>query len=226
MSGLRSAGRAEERARERAGRAGDVSVPAARPEAAGQVAGRATRVLGIGGTLRPGSTSELALRHALRLADQMGATTELITAQMLELPMYDPANAGAPGAQALIEAARSADAVIIATPGYHGNMSGLVKNALDYLQELAGDDAPYLHGRAVGCIVTAAGWQAGVTSLASLRATVHALRAWPTPLGVVINSAAPPFGPDGTPVDPAVAGQLREMVHQVVSFTPVMSRAS
>jgi FMN reductase len=182
-----------------------------------------TRVLGIGGTLRPGSTSERALRHALRLAEQMGAATEIITAQRLELPMYDPANAGNRDAQRLIRAARAADKIIIATPGYHGNMSGLIKNALDYLQELAADEAPYLHGRAVGCIVTAAGWQAGVTSLASLRATVHALRAWPTPLGVVINSAAPPFGPDGAPVDPAVAGQLREMVHQVVSFTAVRS---
>jgi FMN reductase len=184
-----------------------------------------SRVLGIGGTLRPNSTSELALRHALRLAEQAGAETELITAQALELPMYDPANAGQPGARALVEAARAADKVIVATPGYHGNMSGLIKNALDYLQELAGDDSPYLHGRAVGCIVTAAGWQAGVTSLAALRATVHALRAWPTPLGVVINSSAPPFGPGGEPADPAVAGQLREMVHQVVSFTPVVSRA-
>jgi FMN reductase len=190
-----------------------------------RVGAPATRVLGIGGTLRPNSTSELALRHALRVAEQMGAATELITAQTLELPMYDPANAEAPGASALIQAARSANAVIIATPGYHGNMSGLIKNALDYLQELAGDPAPYLHGRAVGCIVTAAGWQAGVTSLAALRATVHALRAWPTPLGVVINSAVPPFGTDGEPVEPAVAGQLMEMVHQVVSFTPVMSRA-
>jgi FMN reductase len=197
-----------------------------RAAAVGPQAGApATRVLGIGGTLRPNSTSELALRHALRVAEQMGAATELITAQMLELPMYDPANAGAPGAPTLIQAARSADAVIIATPGYHGNMSGLIKNALDYLQELAGDPAPYLHGRAVGCIVTAAGWQAGVTSLAALRATVHALRARPTPLGVVINSAVPPFGPDGEPVEPAVAVQLMEMVHQVVSFTPVMSRA-
>jgi FMN reductase len=200
----------------------DIRVP-------GRVPGDASsrpRVLGIGGTLRPHSTSELALRQALALAGQMGAETELITAQSLELPMYDPVNVGHPDAQALIRAARSADRLIIATPGYHGNMSGLVKNALDYLQELAGDPAPYLHGRAVGCIVTAAGWQAGVTSLASLRQTVHALRAWPTPLGVVINSAVPPFDAQGLPVDPAVAGQLREMVHQVVNFTPVMTRAA
>ena len=196
------------------------------PAAGAAGGGRPTRVLGIGGTLRPGSTSELALRHALTLAGQMGAVTELITAQQLELPMYDPANAGGPDAQRLMKAARAAGKLIIATPGYHGTMSGLIKDALDYLQELAADEAPYLHGRAVGCIVTAAGWQAGATRLASLRATVHALRAWPTPRGVVINSAVPPFGPDGASVEAAVAGQLREMVHQVVSFTPVVSRAS
>ncbi len=52
-----------------------------------------TRVLGIGGTLRPGSTSERALRHALRLAEQMGAATEIITAQRLELSRCRPITA-------------------------------------------------------------------------------------------------------------------------------------
>lgn len=146
-------------------------------------------VLGLGGTLRPGSSSERALRAVLAAVERRGAAIELLTANELDLPMYDQGRPRHSGAQRLVAAARAADAVVIASPGYHGGMSGLLKNALDHLQELADDERPYLDGRAVGCVVTAAGWQAAATTLGSLRDTVHALRGWPTPLGVVVNTA-------------------------------------
>jgi FMN reductase len=176
-------------------------------------------VLGIGGTLRPGSSSEQALRIALRAAADQGAVTEIITADALDFPAYDPATADdVAGANALIQAVRRADCVIIASPGYHGGISGLLKNALDYLQGLAADPRPYLQHKAVGCIVSAAGWQAGATTLSSLRSTVHALRGWPTPLGVVVNSMTKPFGPDGEVLDDKVGEQLAILGAEVVAF--------
>lgn len=176
-------------------------------------------VVGIGGTLRPSSTSELALRAALASARNAGAETLLISAHELNLPMYDPGLAELTlAARHLIDTVRRADAVVISSPGYHGGISGLLKNALDYLQELAGDQRPYLHEIPVGCIVTAAGWQAGVTTLASLRSTVHALRGWPSPLGVVINSATPQFRDDGEVADGKVAAQLTALADQVTRF--------
>jgi FMN reductase len=107
--------------------------------------------------------------------------------------------------------------VIIATPGYHGGMSGLVKNALDHLELLRGDDRPYLEGRAAGVIVTAAGWQACGTALVSVRSAVHALRGWPTPFGVTVNSAEQYVGEDGT--DAKVRGALRILARQLAEFT-------
>jgi FMN reductase len=181
--------------------------------------GESLSVLGIGGTLRPGSSSEQALRSALAGAAARGATTEILTARDLNFPMYDPGNGPLEaGTRRFLDAVRRADGIVIATPGYHGGISGLLKNALDYLQELAGDQSPYLDGRAVGCLVTAAGWQAGGTTLTSLRAIVHSLRGWPTPLGVAINSSDKPFGPDGTVTDPKLGGQLESLGRQVVDF--------
>jgi FMN reductase len=177
-------------------------------------------VVGVGGTTRRNSSSELALRAALEAAGRLGADTQLITARDLQLPMYDPATAGTASAGMLLEAMRRADAVIISSPGYHGGISGLIKNALDYLQELADDARPYLDGRPVGCIVTAAGWQAGVTTLASLRSTVHALRGWPSPLGVVVNSAELQFDEHGTVLDPRLAAQLATLSEHLVRFVP------
>lgn len=83
-----------------------------------------------------------------------------------------------------------------------------------------------MDGKAVGCIVTTLGWQAGVTTLTSLRSTVHALRGWPTPLGVVVNSSAKPFGPDGEALDPKVAGQLAGLGGQVASFARMRASSS
>jgi FMN reductase len=175
-------------------------------------------ILGLGGTLRSGSSSELALRHALAAVEQIGARTELITAVELDLPMYNPDRPMSASAGRLIDATRRADGLIVATPGYHGGTSGLLKNALDYLQELADDPSPYLHGKAVGCIVTSAGWQAGATTLAALRSIVHALRGWPTPLGVVVNSLQPVSDSSGRIIDERVVGQLEVLSDQVVTF--------
>ena len=175
-------------------------------------------VVGIGGTYRPSSSTELALRIALAAAEQLGATVELFGAEALDLPMYRPGAELAPRAASLVESVRRADALIIGSPGYHGSISGLVKNALDYLEELREDANPYLHNKAVGCIATGAGWQATTTTMAGLRTVVHALRGWPTPLGVGINTTEVTFAADGTCSSPVVAAQLRTVGEQVMYF--------
>lgn len=165
------------------------------------------------------SSSERALRHALAAAAGRGARTELFAARALELPMYSvDRSTRTPAAMALVEALARADGVIIATPGYHGGISGLVKNALDYIEDLRDDARPYLDGRAVGCIVCAYGWQATTTTLVSLRSTVHALRGWPTPLGVAINSAQAVFDDAGRVADDRCAEQLAALSGQVLDF--------
>jgi FMN reductase len=108
--------------------------------------------------------------------------------------------------------------LIVASPGYHGGVSGLVKNALDLLEDLRDDERPYLDGRGVGCITTAAGWQACVSTLAALRSIVHALRGWPTPLGATLNTSEGVFDPTGACTDPKVFNQLAMVGRQVVEF--------
>jgi FMN reductase len=172
-------------------------------------------IVGLGGTLRPGSSSETALRVALAAAEAAGAGTRLFGAEALAtLPMYDPTAPATPVARDLLGALRAADGVIIASPGYHGSVSGLVKNALDHVEDLREDNRPYLTGRAVGCVTTAYGWQAAVTTLQALRTIVHALRGWPTPLGVAINAAETPFGPDGQPQE-RILSQLHIVAEEV-----------
>jgi FMN reductase len=176
-------------------------------------------VVGIGGSMRDDSQSERALSVVLQGARDAGAETVAITGTDLVLPFYDPAVLERSElAGRLVQALREADGVVLVSPGYHGTVSGLVKNALDYGEDLRGDPRPYLDGRAVGCVAMALGWQAAVTTLTALRSIVHALRGWPTPLGAALNSAQVDFDDHGIASDPTVDRTLRTIGQQVVQF--------
>lgn len=184
------------------------------------------RILGIGGTLRPGSSSEKALRYALARAAEQGAATDILTGDAIDLPAYVPeAPAGTEKVSRLVEALSGAHGVIISSPGYHGSVSGMVKNALDYAEGLRENNFPYLEGRAVGLIACAQGWQAAGATLATMRQVVHALRGWPTPLGVAFNTTTPAFGDGDTPIEPPLARQLEILAGQVLEFALMRHRA-
>ena len=176
-------------------------------------------VVGLGGTVRPGSSSEKALIKALATAEAAGARTELFGGAFLAgLPIYNPHDPfDGPEMGRFLAEISAADGVIVSTPGYHGSISGLVKNALDSLEGLRDDARPYFDGRAVGCIVSAGGAQAAGSTLATLRSIIHALRGWPTPLGVGVNSFVVKFK-NGECEDAGVAKQIEVMAQQVVEF--------
>jgi FMN reductase len=184
-------------------------------------------VLGLGGSTRPNSTTELALGVSLAAAAAAGAETLALGSADLLLPLYvpDPRDR-VPKAVRLLEEVRRADGLIIASPGYHGALSGMVKNALDYLEDLRDDVPPYLDGKAVGSIATASGWQATMSTIMSLRSVVHALRGWPTPMGATINMALPVFDDQGTCVDPVARFQLELVGQQVVEFARMRATAA
>ena len=182
-------------------------------------AAHAPFIVGIGGAANAGSSTERALMLALASAEKAGARTEMFGGEALaKLPHYmTPGFRESLEGKALVSAVRSADGLIIASPGYHGSISGLVKNAIDYVEETAKDERVYLDGIPVGLIATAYGWQATGSTLATLRSIVHALRAWPTPLGAAINSSGGIFK-DGACTDEGAARQLALVGRQVHEF--------
>ena len=177
------------------------------------------RVLCIGGSTRPNSSSEKAVKVAAAAAEREGAIVDLMVSRELMFPIYDTETPDrTPEATRFVEAARAADALIIASPGYHGTMSGMLKNVLDYLEDTNKDERVYLDGMPVGCIAVSYGWQATVSTLQSIRTTVHALRGWPSPFGATINATEPIFDADGHCIDDRTRGGLEIVAHQVVEF--------
>lgn len=185
-----------------------------------RMSGKRPLILGLGGTLRPGSSSERALIASLKAAEALGAETRLLGGEFLAtLPIFDPRPGDpAPSQQALADAVREADGLIVSSPGYHGSLSGLMKNALDTLELTRTDPQPYLTHKAVGIIVTADGWQAAGTTLTAVRAIIHALRGWPTPFGAALNATGGLFDEAGELREAKDAWQLSTVAEQVVDF--------
>ncbi len=178
-----------------------------------------TRIVALGGTPRPGSSTEKVLAVAARAAEAQGASiTYFDGAYMSSLPFYGGPGHSKEAGLEMVNALREADGILIASPGYHGSISGLVKNALDYIEDLSTDDRPYLHGRPVGLIATSFGHQAAMSTLLTLRSITHALRGWPTPIGAAIRTTQETFDENGEIRDAGARIQLELVGQQVLSM--------
>jgi FMN reductase len=184
------------------------------------------RVVGIGGTLREGSTCLGALRRALEAAEEAGAETRLLDLRELYLPMYEPGRPLAdygPEVGRLVEEVREADALILSTAAYHGTLAGVTKNALDFTQFLARDERPYLEGRVVGLISTSGGERAAANTTDALVHVVHALRGVVAPSTVTIPGARRRSDGEGNITDESYGGRLDRLGRLVVEMAEGLS---
>lgn len=121
-------------------------------------------LLGISGALRAGSFNRKLIREAGRVFD--GAFIEAD----LRLPLYDgdvETAEGIPAAvQTLADQIAAADAVVISTPEYNQSLSGVLKNALDWVSRVEGN--PWLD-KPVAIVSAAAGRAGGARAQYSLR---------------------------------------------------------
>lgn len=165
---------------------------------AGDIVASPPDIVGVGGSLRVGSTSRTALATALDGAAAAGARCRLIWVHDLDLPPYNAERSVPPEAHQFADTAHACDAMIWSTPTYHGSVSGSLKNALDWLILLAEGDPPYLTNKPVGLVATAGGVQ-GLQAINSMDFIVRALvgdqlRA----LGQEVVRAARQFRAEGT----------------------------
>ena len=172
-------------------------------------------LVGLGGSLRAGSTSFTALATALEGATAAGANSRLIWLRDLDLPLYNAERSVPLEARQFVNTAYACDGMIWSTPAYHGSVSGSFKNALDWLILLAERDPPYLSNKPVGLAATAGGVH-GLQAINSMDFIVRALRGWSVPLVLPIAQARQSFDPEGRLVDQAVSDQLRALGREVV----------
>jgi len=122
------------------------------------------KLLGISGALRKESTNRKLIREAARLYGDADYTEA-----DLNLPLYDGdvEAAGIPAAvQALADQIAGADAVVISGPEYNKSISGVLKNALDWVSRVEGN--PWA-GKPVAIVSAAAGRSGGEVAQFAMR---------------------------------------------------------
>ncbi|WKN44818.1 NADPH-dependent FMN reductase [Tunicatimonas pelagia] len=172
-------------------------------------------IVGLGGSLRPKSTSLSALTTALEGAAQAGADTHLLDIRALDLPPYRPDNPTSyPSVDRLTETVAQADAMIWFSPLYHGSVSGAFKNAIDWLERLNNREKSYLSGQVVGLISTAGGTQ-GLQAINTMEFIVRALRGWAVPLVMPIGQSWKVFDQEGNLRDETTRESLKNLGKEV-----------
>ena len=174
------------------------------------------RVVGLGGSLRPGSSSLAALNVALQGAEGDGAEVDLLDLRVLNLPMYNPSSEDIPeSATRLCESAYAADGMIWSSPLYQGSISGSFKNALDWLILLGKREPSYLTDKVIGLISVAGGAQ-GLQAINTMEFIVRSLRAWAVPLVVPVPQSWQAFDDGGRPSNPEIEEPLKTLGREVV----------
>ncbi len=179
----------------------------------------------LGGSLREHSRSRALLRTALTFAKERGIDAELLDLRELDLPMFLPDRLfeeypiGKQDSIAhLVAAYRRAHAMIWASPTYHGTVSGVFKNALDFAELLAQDARPYLQGCAVGIIAVN-----DTSTLTAMSHCAHELRAWLAPTQVMANEQS--FSEIHDLIDEQVKKRLARQVDELASFVATHERS-
>ena len=164
-------------------------------------------VLGVAGSTRQSSYSTRALKITLEHAKKHGAEVRLLELSRTVLPLYDPSAPVSKEVERAAEAIAWADAFILASPDYHGSMSGAIKNFLDHFYE-------EFAGKVFGYIV--ASHEKGLTVMDQMRTAVRQCYGWSMPYGVSINGPQDFTGQETA--NTRLSSRLRMMARDLVVY--------
>ena len=169
----------------------------------------------LAGSNRKDATSTQLARYIGKLLEAEGSAVRLFDCFETPLPFYDPdaESTDHPALEELKRTVFEADGVVLATPEYHGSMSGVLKNALDHLGYSQFDSKPVL-------AVASAGGPVGVSSLNHIQTVVRNLHGINCPEWISIGGDQRSFGPDGEPAH----GGTRDRVQKATAYFTAMVR--
>lgn len=166
-------------------------------------------LLGVSGSLREKSRTALALRLLLDFAEEHGAETRMLDLRTIELPLYRPDGPGGSAAELRLGAdMKWASGVVLASPDYHGSMSGTMKNFLDYNWEECA-------GKVFGYVCSS--HEKGLTVMDQMRTVVRQCYGWSMPYGISFDGRAD-FDSDGRLKNDKIETRLRMMARDLVVY--------
>ena len=172
------------------------------------------KVLGVGSSMRQDSFSTETLKIILNKVTKNGGDTRLLNLYSNPLPMYTAEyNEKLSGIKHAVELVNWADALVLATPDYHGSMAGSLKNFLDYFwAEFAGKTFGYL----------CSSHEKGLTVMDQMRTAIRQCYGWSLPYGISINSNQD-FNADREIINVQLLGRLESFARDLVVYGSLIS---
>ena len=177
-------------------------------------------VLGVAGSMREQSYSTRALKIVLEEVKKYDSESYVLELRKINLPLYDPSgntldesssssiNSNNNGLERITTTLKWADAFVLASPDYHGSMSGGMKNFLDYFWEV-------FAGKTFGYIV--ASHEKGLTVADQMRTAVRQCYGWSMPYNISINGEKD-FDSKGNLVNSALAKRIKMLARDLVTY--------
>jgi len=172
------------------------------------------KIVGINGSLRSGSYSAMALEVAISRVGALGVETEIIDLRKLSLPFCNGGDdySDYPDVAKMQQTVKSAAGLILATPEYHGSVSGVMKNALDLMsfEELSGK---------IAGLISVLGGQSNSNALNDLRIILRWVHAWVIPEQISLGQAWKVFNEEGKILDEKLCQRFDAFAASLVDNT-------
>ena len=172
------------------------------------------KIVGLGGSLRPDSYTQIALKVAAQRVEALGAEVEILDVRQLNLPLCHGGKdySAYPDVQRLRDTVSAADGLILATPEYHGGVSGVLKNTLDLMS------FDELSDKVTG-LISILGGQSNSNALNDLRIIVRAVHGWVIPEQISIGKAWSAFSPEEKLLDEKLSERFDNFAQSLVDNT-------
>ena len=179
------------------------------------------KIVGIIGSLRTDSYSALALQQAINRVKALDAEVEILDLREMKLPFCDGGSEypDYPDVEVLRDTVKAADGLILATPEYHGSVSGVLKNALDLMS------FEHLSGKVVGAI-SVLGGQSNSNALNDLRIIVRWVHGWVIPEQIAVGQAWQAFDSEGKLKDEKLSQRFDAFAQSLVDNTTKLQNHS
>jgi FMN reductase len=178
------------------------------------------KITGVCGSLSANGATRQALKIALNGAAEYGAEVTLLELRDFELVFFGSvAQSEYPtDVERLRNSVRESQGIILATPEYHGSLSGTLKNMLDLM---AIDD---FETKIVGLVGVAGGHTGAINSLNTMKTICRNLHCWVLPQDVSISNSSLAFSDDGNASDPALQERLLNVGRQAMKFASLQQK--
>ncbi|WP_421865005.1 NADPH-dependent FMN reductase [Motiliproteus sp.] len=182
-----------------------------------------TQLIALSGSLRANSFNQQLVEIAAEGAREQGVEVRVINLADYPMPLFSE-DLEAEGVPAIVNDLKQqfaeSQGILLASPEYNGSISGVLKNAIDWLSRPSAqtDIGPAFAGKVAGIMATSPGGLGGIRGLVHARDVLFNLGVTVSPNQVAVPSAYQAFDEQGQLSDAETAERVKGLGAQIAQM--------